>query len=247
MTDELTPRDFELALVADLELVWEALTSAKGLASWYVVEADLDGDGRVTLDWGTGPYGMGRIEEVERLHRLRVVYAEDATPNGAEEWLLTHREGVTHIRLIHSLPVEPGDTWDGTYPDIVRGWILFLATLRFVAERVGRLGRAAHARVGSYAAGGWPAVLDGLGLDRTPPSGSAVEIGGAGAEVLVSVDGYSLLFAFDDRATLLVDVDGDQLYTLAAGYQDSEQAAELVAALVAVAERACAAAGAGSG
>jgi len=142
------------------------------------------------------------------------------------------------------LPVEDGATWDDTYPGIVRGWGLFVGTLQYLVNRVGALGRATEVRLGKIAPGAWQRVLASLGMEGTPPPGFTAELRAWAAEVLVSVDDYSLLLAFGDEATLLIDVEGDSLYTVAATYGDaSPQRAELLQGLAALAEDACRAAG----
>lgn len=242
MTEHIEDREFDWRIAGDLDLVWRALTTAEGLSTWYVVEAEVDArpGGRLVADWGTGETPMGRFEEVEPHRRLHLAYGDE---RGAEEWLLEHDGGVTRVRLIHSLPLDDDSTWDETYPGIVRGWALFMGTLRFAVERVGRLGRTAEVRLGDVADGAWTRVLGALGLEATPSPGGRLGLGGRTAEVLVSVDGYSLLLAVDDEATLLVDVEGTKLYTVAATYGDDDRAlAELRAALVRVAELACRAA-----
>jgi uncharacterized protein YndB with AHSA1/START domain len=246
MSNELTPRAFDMEVDADFDFVWRALTTAEGLASWYAVEAGIEpvAGGVMTIDFGTGPIAMGTISDIEPGRRLRLVYGGDGAP-GVEEWLIEGNEAVTRLRLVHSLPVADGDTWDGTYPGIVRGWSLFMGTLRFVAGRVRRLGRESEVRIGDVAADAWGRVLEALGLSVTPAPGESVALGVAEADVLVSVDDYSLLLAVDDRATLLLDVEGDNLYTVAATYgTETPEAASLRAALTEIAERACAAASA---
>jgi uncharacterized protein YndB with AHSA1/START domain len=243
-------REFSLDVENELEFVWEALTTPHGLSSWYVLEADIDArpGGKVTVDWGAGPVGLAEVDEIEAPHRLKLVYRdEDDRPTGAEEWLLTHDDGVTHVRLVHSLPVAEGATWDDTYPGIVRGWSLFMGTLAFVANRRSRLGRDADARIGDLGSGAWKRVLTVLGLGQTPEPGEHINLPEAGpAEVLVSVDGFSLLFAVGEEATLLIDVEGESLYTVAATYGgDSAALIELKKRLVEVAELACEAAAGG--
>lgn len=246
MTDDLTPRVFEFEVAADFDLVWRALTTAEGLASWYAVDAAIEPEigGEMSIDFGTGPVAMGNITDIEPGRRLRLVYGGDGGP-GVEEWLIDGDETVTRLRLVHSLPVADGDTWDGTYPGIVRGWSLFMGTLHFVAGRVGRLGRKTEVRIGEIADGVWNSVLESLGLGTTPEVGQRIGLGALDADVLVSVDDYSLLLSVEDRGTLLIDVEGDSLYTVAATYgAEDSRAAALREALTEVAERACAAAGA---
>jgi len=243
MTD-LVGREFSFDVESDLELVWAALTTPDGLATWYVDGAEVDATpgGELKVDWGTGPHAMGTFEVVEPPHRLKLVYGGSET--GAEEWLLSHEDGVTHVRLIHSLPVDDDTTWDEQYRDITRGWSLFHGTLAWVARTHGRLGRTAEVRIGELTTGAWKRVMSAAGLAATPAAGSAVTVPGIPeAEVLVSVDGYSLLLAIGRESTLLVDVEGDSLYTVSATYGEaSDAAAELREAIVAVAERLCEAA-----
>lgn len=238
-------REFDFEVEAELDLVWRALTTADGLATWYVDHADVDArpGGELKVDWGTGPHAMGTYEVVEPPHRLKLVYGGDEV--GAEEWLLSHADGVTHVRLIHSLPVEDGATWDDQYGDITRGWSLFMGTLAWVGRTIGELGRRSEVRIGSIASGAWPRVLDALGVASTPSAGDRLALPDLpAAEVLVGHDGLSMLAAFGDRATLLVDVEGDSLYTVSATYgADSDDLAQLLATITDLAQRLCDAAG----
>jgi uncharacterized protein YndB with AHSA1/START domain len=246
MSDPIRSREFSFDVEAELDLVWSALTTSKGVASWYAMSADVDPEpgSEFVVDWGTGATALGIVDEVERPHRFRYVYQPDSGWEGAEEWLLSHEAGVTHVRLIHSLPVADGATWDDTYPDIVRGWALFMSTLRFVVGRVGALGRRSEVRLGSIGDGAWRRVLDVFGLLATPAAGSSIDLAGRRADVLVATDGFSLLVAFDDDVTLLVDVEGEQLYTLSAAYGDERATDGLLDRVVGLAEAACEAAGA---
>ncbi len=246
MTSPLVPREFAFDVAADLDTVWRALTTAEGLAAWYVVAADIDlrEGGELRLDWGVGDAPMGTFDAVDPPHRLRLVYEhQDGQPTGAEEWLLSHDTGVTHVRLIHSLPVAAGATWDDTYPGIVRGWALFLGTLEWLLEAGHEPRRTATPVVAPLAPGAWSRVLAVLGLAGTPPGGHIVASSAGDGEVLVSADGYSLLMEFDGKGTLLVDVEGDTLYTVAATYGDDPSVPDLQRRLVDLAGALCAAAG----
>lgn len=243
MTD-IVGREFEFEVHSDLDLVWAALTTPEGLATWYVSSAEVDAreGGELKVDWGTGPFAMGTFEVFDPPRRLKLTYGGDQV--GAEEWLLSHEDGVTHVKLIHSLPVADGKTWDELYGDITRGWSLFMATLAWVADSKEGLGRQSEVRLGDIADGAWRRVIAALGVEATPDSGATLSIAGLpDAEVLVGVDDYSLLLAFDRRATLLVDVEGPHLYTLAATYGDPS-GGELLAGVTELAERLCAAAAA---
>lgn len=243
---ELVGKEFEFEVEMDLETVWDALTTPAGLATWYADRAEVDATvgGELKVDWGTGPFAMGTFDVVEPPNRLRLVYGGSHV--GTEEWLLTHDDGVTHVRLIHSLPVDEGTSWDDHYGDITRGWLLFHSTLAWVGRTVGRLGRESAVRTGDIADGAWGRVVRALGLEATPNAGQSLSIEGLPtADVLVAVDGLSVLLSFNDKATLLVDVEGPTLYTAAATYGDeSEASTALLANIADLGEQLCDAAGA---
>lgn len=141
--------------------------------------------------------------------------------------LLEHADGVTHVRLIHTLP-DPGvDNWDDYYGDIRRGWRLFLASLCWALDGASTPWRTASCR--TIAAperdAGWAHVLDALGLDGTPEPGDTLP--GIGAVRLV--DAPHTLFVTDGDTSLLCDLEGagDQLviYTQAAIHGADDPAA----------------------
>jgi len=242
MTD-LVAKQFAFDVEGPLDLVWEALTTPNGLATWYVISAEVDPTpgGALDLDWGTGSVAMGTFDVVEAPTRIKLEYSDPQV--GAEEWLLSHEDGVTHVRLIHTLPVEDGSTWDDHYGDITRGWALFHATLVWAAAKRGRMGRRSEVRTGRMTPGGWERVLSALGLDAMPRQGSTVQVLGRDADVIRAFDGYSVLLGWDDAATLLVDVEGDSLYTLGATYgEPSDRMAALQHDILHLAEVLCAAA-----
>lgn len=241
MTDNLTPREFSFDVDADLETVWAALTTPQGLSSWYVSDAKVEAveGGALEVDWGTGEYAMGTFDLVDAPHRLRLAYAtDDGQPTGTEEWLLSSGDGVTHVRLIHSLPVAEGATWDDTYPDIVRGWSLFMGTLEWLFDQGHPLGRRATVSVGPMPSGNWHLVLEELGLRATPDPGTRIETSVGIADVVVAADDFSLLLGFEG-GTLLVDVEGPNLYTLAATY--GEERPDLLDRLAAAGRSLCSA------
>ncbi len=242
---DLVGREFAFEVEADLDWVWQALATSEGLATWYVAEAEVDArpGGELKVDWGAGPHAMGTFDVVDAPHRLRLVYGGSEV--GVEEWLLSHAAGVTTVRLIHSLPLDEDATWDETYGDITRGWSLFFATLQWTARAVGNLGRSSEVRTGTIGDGAWDRILAALDLDAVPAEGTTLSLDGLPpADVLRAVDGYSLLLALGEEATLLIDVEGNSLYTLAATYGDvTEHSATVLHRLVALAERLCAAAG----
>lgn len=126
---------FEILINASPEGVWEMLTTADGLASWFGTRAKVDlkiGGSRV-VGWGDDQEMVGEVSAAEPLNRLVVSYvAGDET--GAEEWLITSDGTTTRLTLIHSLSIEGLDDWEGFYGDIRRGWNLFLTSMKYALE-----------------------------------------------------------------------------------------------------------------
>lgn len=199
--------EFTVEIAASLDEVWTMLTTDRGVAAWYGVTAEIDPrpGGTYRVRWGD-EVADTTVDEVEPPRRLRLVYDPDE-PSGAEEWLLEHRDGVTRVRLIHSLP-DPGvDDWDAYYGDFRRGWRLFLASLRWALEGASSPWRVATCRTVGVPdrATGWRHVLDSLGLVDTPAKGDTVP--GVGTVALVDAP-HSLLVTGDDTS-LLCDLEGD--------------------------------------
>lgn len=225
MTEQRS-EEFVVDIAASLDDVWEMLTTDRGVAAWYGEDAavDLRPGGTYRVSWGD-EVAETVVDAVEPLRRLRLVYDPDE-PSGAEEWLLEHADGVTRVRLIHTLP-DPGvDDWDEYYGDFRRGWRLFLACLRWVLDEASTPSRGVSARTvpAPNRAAGWAHVLDALGLDGTPEPGDTVP--GIGTVRLVDAP-HTLLIAGDDTS-LLCDLEGagDQLiiYAQAAIYGDDDAA-----------------------
>ncbi|MEO1061231.1 MAG: SRPBCC domain-containing protein [Actinomycetota bacterium] len=187
---------------ADLDDVWRLLTTAEGLTAWFGTESSIDLrlGGGVEIGWGGDERIVGEIGALEAPHRLRVAYVEHGEEVGAEEWLLSHDDGVTHVRLIHSMP-DPGvDDWEGFYGDYRRGWRLFLTSLRFAAELGGDPRRAVDSRYVPAPAGReatWASCAAELAAN--PPGADHVE--------LVADRPHQLVLA-DETSTVLFDLEG---------------------------------------
>ena len=199
---------FEIDIDASREEVWERLTTADGLASWFGTRAEIDlrVDGERVVGWGDDMEIRGTIAELEPGRRIRVVYLIDGQETGAEEWLVSATEGgVTRLTLIQSMTDDGIDDWEGFFGDIRRGWQLFMASLRHGLERAVEPNRVVDcvfvpapmeraqiwARVGESIRGAsseGPVLLDGLepALELPPHS-----------RLLVSVD-----------RTVVLDVEG---------------------------------------
>ena len=257
MTDRPAEKlELTTTVAAPLDAVWDAITTAQGISAWYVSSAEIDPHlgGQLTISFGEGPPGVSKIDIWEPPSRVRFAYVPQGgmeigdMVGGSEEWLLSHQDGVTTVRLVHSLP-DPGvDDWEGYYGDITRGWTLFLATLRFYVESTERKGRVSSLSVppvSGESAAVWDRLQKELGLESpTPGFTTSVTVAGETlpATVLEAVAPLGLLLDIDGTL-LFTDIEGGGdhrvLYTLASTFSaDTPEHEARRAALVAAVERA---------
>ena len=256
MTEKPKQLEMTTTVAAPIEAVWEALTTGQGLSAWYVSSAEIDPElgGELSISFGAGPPGVSQIDVWEPPSRVRFAYVPQGgmeigdMVGGSEEWLLSHKDGVTTVRLIHSLPGPGVDDWEGYSGDITRGWTLFLATMRHYVEeteRVGRVTTLAMPPVTAAAELVWSRLQEQLGLGSvTPGATTTVLLEGEklSTRVLCAIAPLGLLLDVDGTL-LFTDIEGGGdhrvLYTLASTYT-ADTAADQArrAALVAAAERA---------
>ncbi len=227
--------EFTTSVAAPIAAAWDAITTAQGLSAWYVSSAEINAElgGEVSISFGEGPPGVSKIDVWEPPNRVRFAYVPQGgmevgdMEGGSEEWLLSHEDGVTTVRLIHSLP-DPGvDDWEGYYGDITRGWTLFLATLRFYVERTERTGRVTSLAVPKVTGESevvWQRLQDELRLGSVVPgTTTSVSIGDetVPATVLEAAPPLGLLLDVDGTL-LFADIEGGgdhrMLYTLASTF-----------------------------
>jgi uncharacterized protein YndB with AHSA1/START domain len=231
MSGQLRREAFEIEIRAPRDEVWHALTTGEGLARWVVLAGEVEPGvgGRVLRSWGEGQDGHGVIDEWEEGSRL-VMHATGADGGEApfpmlEEWTLEHTDGVTRVRLIHSLNDGGAESWEEDYGDFRRGWTLFLESLRHALEREPGRSRVSSLQltyVDDPPVAAWRLTLDALGLDADPATGEHTELAGGAADVIVAFPGRSLLVVFDDGSTLFADLEGPEgqrwVYALAATF-----------------------------
>ncbi|AEE44537.1 SRPBCC family protein [Cellulomonas fimi] len=107
---------------AEVEDVWDALTSAERLPRWFLpVSGDLRVGGRYQLEGNAG----GTVEACERPGRLAVTWEYNGEVSWVEVHLAPAGDG-TELRLVHEAHVDPA-FWEQFGPGAVGvGWDLAL-------------------------------------------------------------------------------------------------------------------------
>ena len=123
----------EIAIDADADTVWRALTEAEELKRWFPLDARVTpGEGGVVwLSWGEGADWEAPIEIWEPGRHLRTV--DPAPSKLAVDYYIESRGGETVLRLVHS--GFAADAWDDEIDTMTAGWRTFLATLRHYLDR----------------------------------------------------------------------------------------------------------------
>lgn len=134
----LSPRELNLSIAidADQDAVWQALSNAEGLKNWFPLDARLKpGEGgSIWLSWGPGCEGEAPVtiwEEGER-----VAWEEDYG-DGTRilvEFRIESEKGKSVVRLVQS-GFSADAKWDDYFETMGSGWRYFLWNLRHYLER----------------------------------------------------------------------------------------------------------------
>ena len=182
--------ELEIELDVDSSLVWEALTQAERLASWFPLEAraDTGAGGKVFVSWGDDCAWETTIDVWEPGKHLRWVDDPWTKSDGtvvqiAVDYYLESKHGKTVVRLVNSGFGTDAD-WDDMYDGTRNGWIYFLRNLKHYlehhADTVRNMAWARFQTAGTVSEA-WRALLGDAGLDLAPqPSalseGAAVQL-----------------------------------------------------------------------
>lgn len=125
-----------IEIQATPEEVWAALTEAEQLTAWFAPEAEVHPGvgGSIRVSWGPGMEGTARIEAWDPGRHLRTVEERHLPTLVAVDYYLEPIPGGTRLRIVHSgfgLEAE----WDAEYDGTLRGWPVFLRTLKHLLER----------------------------------------------------------------------------------------------------------------
>ncbi|MBV8516245.1 MAG: SRPBCC domain-containing protein [Acidobacteria bacterium] len=129
MSDETKTLNLEIALDADAETVWRAVSEGEELKRWFPLDARVTPGvgGAVWCSFGGGMDWETPIEVWEPNHHLRTA---DPPPSGiAVDYFIEARGGETVLRIVQSGFAAAG--WDDELIETAQGgWRSFLATLR---------------------------------------------------------------------------------------------------------------------
>jgi uncharacterized protein YndB with AHSA1/START domain len=163
---------------APVEVVWEALTTPEGLASFYADRADVTpGEGgSIQIHWEEGSRPAAPIEAWEPNRRLRLTHSSGGRTT-IEEWLLESTKGSTVVRLVFEGFGE-GTDWDAFYDQFDSTSALLLDLLsHWLTHHRGQPVTVLKARatVALDAADAWKAAFgpSGLAADADPVDLSA--------------------------------------------------------------------------
>lgn len=131
--------DLSIELDAPVEAVWKAISDAEELRRWYPLNAAVEPGvgGSVTLDWGPGCAGTGRIVAWDEGEHLR--YAEEwpgmeESQAVAVDYRIESSGGRTVLRMVHS-GFSADEDWAEMIDTMDSGWRYFLWNLKHYLER----------------------------------------------------------------------------------------------------------------
>jgi uncharacterized protein YndB with AHSA1/START domain len=136
MSGKSRQHELEVEISATAERVWQGVSTAEGIASWFAPIARVTPGvgGTVFLRWGDGVEGASRIEvwEPERHLRLATDRGEGAPPS-VVDYFLEGKGGSTVLRLVHS-GFGPEASCDDEYESTGSAWPVFLTMMKHSAE-----------------------------------------------------------------------------------------------------------------
>ena len=166
--------DLTIEIDAPPEAVWQAISNAEELQSWFPLNAEIEpGEGgTVTIDWGPDIRGTGDIEVWDEGRRLVYVErpwgdtAEDQAVRVAVEYNIEGRGGKTILRLVNSGFSAEAD-WAEYLDTIDSGWRYFLYNLKHYLEHHRGTPRRMvwdRRKISIAKENAWPALFGGDGL-----------------------------------------------------------------------------------
>jgi len=129
--------ELEIEIAADAAAVWEALSTAEGIMSWFapIARVEPGAGGTTYIKWGEGMEGSQRIEIWEPDRHLRIVGDRPApAPPSVVDYFIEGRGGNTVMRLVQSGFGESA-SFDDEYNSTRAAWAVFLQMMKHSVER----------------------------------------------------------------------------------------------------------------
>ena len=178
--------DIRVEIDAPSEVVWQALTDADQIASWFAERARVEpgAGGSIGVSWAGAAEYASRIEVWDPPYHLRLI-DQDADPATgrrvpiAQDYHIEGRAGITVLRLVHS-GFSTDAKWDEMFDTMSSGWRYFLFNLKHYVELHRGIARAmvfTRRRVLSRTRDElWPQLLGAFGIDASVREGDAFSL-----------------------------------------------------------------------
>jgi uncharacterized protein YndB with AHSA1/START domain len=172
-----------IEIAASPDAVWQALTEADQLASWFPVDARVTpgAGGSIWVSWAGASSYESRISIWEPSKHLQLVDMDADLSAGrpvavAQDFYIEGKGGSTVLRFVHS-GFSPDAQWDEMFEMMQSGWRYFFFNLKhYLEHHAGTRRRMVFARVPVPRASSpddWETVLRGLGIDPDASEGDA--------------------------------------------------------------------------
>ncbi|HEV8148464.1 MAG TPA: SRPBCC domain-containing protein [Bryobacteraceae bacterium] len=129
----------KIEIAASPEKVWEALSTADGVASWFapIVKVEPGVGGTISGTWVEGMEGGGQniaIWEPGKHLQLTADRAPGKPPSVIDYFIESQGGGTTMLRLVHS-GFEDGADFDNEFNSYTGAWPVFMLMLKASAEQ----------------------------------------------------------------------------------------------------------------
>jgi uncharacterized protein YndB with AHSA1/START domain len=135
--DQVRELEMKIEIDATAQQVWEALTTAQGVTSWFapVAEVQPGPGGHLFASWGPGMEGTERIEIWEPNRRLRIAHdRREGAPPSVVDYHVEGHSGATVMRLVHSGFADTAN-FDDEFESTAAAWPVFLKMMKHSVER----------------------------------------------------------------------------------------------------------------
>lgn len=134
---ETSPKlELSIAIDADRDAVWQALSNGEGLKNWFPLDARVEpGEaGSIWLSWGPGCEGEAPLTIWQEGERIGWQEDHGGGTRILVEFRVDTEKGRSVVRLVQS-GFSADSKWDDYFDTMASGWRYFLWNLRHYLER----------------------------------------------------------------------------------------------------------------